>query len=70
MTQHDVEEGRGRLNFSNWGPGAGDSGEIAEVARKGEMPPVYYTWMHPSARLSDAERDQLIQGLEGTIAGG
>lgn len=70
LTQHDVNEGRGRLNFSNWGPGADDSAEITEVVREGEMPPVYYTWMHPSARLSDAERDQLIQGIEITLAAG
>jgi hypothetical protein len=70
LTQRDVDEGRGRLNFSNWGPGAGDSGEITGVVREGEMPPVYYTWMHPSARLSDAERNQLIQGIEITVAGG
>lgn len=70
LTQRDVDEGRGRLNFSNWGPGAGDSGETTEVVREGEMPPIYYTWMHPSARTSDAERNQLIQGIEITLAGG
>lgn len=70
LTQRDVDEGRGRLNFSNWGPVPGDSGEVTGVVREGEMPPNYYTWMHPSARLSDAERNQLIQGIENTLAGG
>jgi mono/diheme cytochrome c family protein len=70
LTQRDVDEGRARLNFSEWQGATGATNEIPGVVREGEMPPVYYTWMHSSARLSDAETQALIQGLEATLAGG
>ena len=31
--------------------------------REGEMPPAVYLPMHPAARLTAAEREQLVQGL-------
>ena len=31
------------------------------------MPPASYLWLHLSARLSDAERLVLIQGLDATF---
>ena len=66
LVARDVEEGRKKLNFSQWG----DSQEVDDVVhsiQEGEMPPVYFGWMHPAARLSDAETQQLITGLQGTI---
>ncbi|MBX3084339.1 MAG: heme-binding domain-containing protein [Anaerolineae bacterium] len=33
----------------------------------GSMPPADYLIMHPEARLSDAEKQQLIQGLQNSI---
>jgi len=65
--QHDVDEGRARLNFSDWSPRAGE--EAAEVVREGEMPPAYYTWMHSSARFSNDEQAELARGLQATVAG-
>jgi len=67
LVQRDVEEGRDKLNFSQWGSGEQEVDELAEVIREGEMPPVYYGWPHPSARLTDAETQQLIRGLEATV---
>ena len=61
----DVEEGRRNLNFSEWGDY--DSGTqihklrgIAEEVQDGEMPPWYYTMVHPSSRLSPSERDRIL----------
>lgn len=72
ITNH-VEEGRGALNFSEWGTkgqGEADAGDIVEVVRNGEMPPGYYHWlgMHSGSKLTAAQRQQLADGLKATIA--
>jgi mono/diheme cytochrome c family protein len=65
LVQHDVDEGRQVLNFSEWGNGRRreEAGELAEVIRGGYMPPAQYLLTQPAARLTDAEKQQLIQGL-------
>jgi NADH:ubiquinone oxidoreductase subunit len=35
-----------------------------------EMPPAWYGWMHPKARLSSAERQALVQGLQAMFGSG
>jgi hypothetical protein len=66
LTQRDVDEGREVLNFSEWDrPQEAD--EIPEAVSEGEMPPWYYVMLHSVARLSDQERQQLIDGLRATI---
>lgn len=57
---HHVEEGRGKLNFSEWGNlPAGNRlhavSEIQEVIAKGEMPLGTYLQMHPDAKLQPDE---------------
>jgi cytochrome c551/c552 len=37
--------------------------EAAREVQRGSMPPNYYLPLHPVARLSDADRQQLVQGL-------
>ena len=68
LVQHDVDEGRQHLNFSTWGHGRQEADEMVEIVREGEMPPFFYLPMHPKARLSAAEKEELIQGLA-TIGG-
>jgi hypothetical protein len=41
--------------------------EIGRVIQNGSMPPWYYIIQHPSASLSDQEKQQLIQGLQATL---
>jgi hypothetical protein len=65
--QHDVNEGRSVLNFSEWDRPHRGAGEVAEVVQEGEMPPSYYRFLHSSARLSSEEKQALIQGLRATI---
>lgn len=65
LVQSHVEEGRRELNFSVWSQGEGD--EAAEAVRDGEMPPRSYTLLHPEARLTDAEREQLARGLDASL---
>jgi hypothetical protein len=66
-----VEEGREVLNFSEWGTnGEGEEGEeMAESIWEGEMPMPIFLLTHPEARLTDAELDQLAQGLMATGGG-
>lgn len=68
LTQRDVEEGREYLNFSEWGSGqeGEEAEELVEVVLEGEMPPATYLPLHPAARLSEAEKETLAQGLAAT----
>jgi mono/diheme cytochrome c family protein len=63
LIQSDVNEGRRKLNFSEWDPRQEEAHESAKTLRNGEMPPWYYPW----ARLSSRERQALFQGLEETL---
>ena len=67
LVQHDVDEGRSHFNVSEWGRDKNHGDEAAELVRKGEMPPWFYLAVHPEARLSDAERDELVAGLSATF---
>jgi hypothetical protein len=64
LNQHDVDEARQRLNFSEFNSARqGAMFEIEEAIRSGRMPMSIYVMMHPSAKLTSAEKEQLIQGL-------
>jgi hypothetical protein len=65
LVQHDVEDGRRHLNFSQWGQGRQRTRDIPEVLRRGNMPPAVYLILHPDANLSDSEKQLLLQGLPG-----
>ncbi len=65
MVQNHVEEGRARLNFSEWGSAReGEEGEeMAESIFEGKMPEPSYLITHTEARLSEAEKQALADGL-------
>lgn len=65
--QRHVAEGRDELNFSEYGLGSQETSAVARVVRDGTMPPAYYTPLHPAARLSATERDELLRGLQATF---
>ncbi|HTX91495.1 MAG TPA: heme-binding domain-containing protein [Anaerolineales bacterium] len=67
LVYHDVMEGRSRLNFSEWNRPQLGAGELAEIIQEGEMPPFQYLPMHPSARLSATEKQQLIDGIKASL---
>lgn len=67
LIQHDVDEGRRKLNFSEWNRPQDELDEITEVIREGEMPPIYYVMLHPEAKLSQTEKETLIAGLRATV---
>ena len=64
----DVQDGRETLDFSEWDrPQEAETSDIVEVVRDGSMPPFQYKPLHPAARLTTTERDELAQGLERTL---
>ena len=70
ITNH-VKEGRSALNFSEWGTsGQGEPDDVVEAVREGSMPPSNYTWfgLHPDAKLTAKQRQQLADGLQKTLA--
>jgi hypothetical protein len=66
LIQHDVDEGRAALNFSEWNREQ-HTDDIAELIESGDMPPTSYRVLHSAARLTDAEKRRLIAGLERTL---
>ena len=67
LVQHDVNEGRAVLNFSDWPRPQEEAKEASEAILEGEMPPAAYTLIHAHARLSTADRERLAQGLARTL---
>jgi len=64
-----VEEAREELNFSKWGTYSDRRRhkkleQICEEVKEGEMPLKEYLWLHPSAKLSDADRAALCRWAE------
>jgi hypothetical protein len=68
LVQRDVDEGRQRVNFSDWGQ-VREMDDIPRVVSNGSMPPSQFLIMHPDARLTQAEKDALTSGLQATIRG-
>lgn len=69
LVRYDVDEGRRELNFSDWQNGAREGERVDKMRKeitKGEMPPVAFRLAHPEARLTDAEKHQIIEGLSAT----
>lgn len=67
LIQRDVEEGRNVLNFSEWTGRYHEVDEIPEVISYGAMPPSYFMVMHPNARLTAQEKQELITGMQKTL---
>jgi len=67
LLQRDVNEGRSHLNFTEWGKPQKHAKDVAAEVKQGDMPPWFYLPMHPLARLSDAEKQVLIDGAEKTL---
>ncbi len=67
LVQYDVNKGRAEFNVSEWNRPKNEGDEAAEELREGEMPLWFYLPTHPEARLSDTERQTLIDGLIATF---
>ena len=67
LAQRDVDEGRRKVNFSEWDRPQKEAPESAKAVREGEMPPWFYVALHPDARLTAEDTRALIGGLEATL---
>lgn len=68
VVQRDVDIGRTVINFSEWGVRDYElSREAGTSVIRGDMPLLKYRWLHPEARLTDAEMEELARGLYATF---
>ena len=63
LVENDVKEGRGILDVSRWDRAQASIDEVVEVLAEDEMPPLQYKIPHGDARLSQAERARLAEGM-------
>lgn len=68
--KHHINEGSEHLNFSVWGDYKDKRKhhkleECIEMVEEGEMPMASYTWMHKEAKLTDAQKLQLVEFFKG-----
>ena len=66
LIQNDVDEGRQKLNFSNY-TGVRELEEVPGVILEGKMPPLQYLIVHPNAKLSNQEKQSLADGLTASL---
>lgn len=67
----DVNRGRRRVNFSEWGLYASDKKSklleaICKEVTEGDMPPITYTPMHSSAKLTRADAQEICRWTAAT----
>lgn len=67
LISRDVNQGRQKLNVSEWGVRENDADDVVEVVQNGEMPPWFYLPLHAEARLSAGEKQVFLQGLAATF---
>jgi len=63
MLAEHVADGRDQLNFSEWDGRNEGYEEIVEVVTSGKMPLPNYLLLHPESRLSEIEKQRLLDGL-------
>lgn len=68
-----VKHGKGHLNFSAWEEYDTKKKdhkleEVIEMVEKGEMPLKEYTWTHEEARLTEQQREDIIEWAKRTRA--
>lgn len=67
LVYKDVADGRAEFSFTNWDQGTKRARKLVEMITSGQMPPRQYLLLHPDARLTAAERQQLIAGLQKSV---
>ena len=66
LLAHDVQQARSHMNLSQWQDYSNDDrrrllSEIGSAVRNREMPVQRYLLLHPEARLTDSERQQIYR---------
>jgi hypothetical protein len=65
----DVKRGRSELNFSEWGTLSADRRDILlydirEEISSGDMPPGTYVLLHAEAKLTEADKETVLDWIE------
>lgn len=70
LMAHHVTQARKHLNFSiEYTLDEEEIGMIADVVENGIMPPKSYLWLHPEARLTDADKALVKRWWMGELPG-
>jgi hypothetical protein len=67
LVTRDVNDGRRHVNFSEWNRPQRDARNVQREVTGGDMPLWFYLPMHPTARLTPAEKQQLLSGVVPTF---
>src|SRR5665213_228720 len=67
LLERDVNGGRSHLNFTEWDRPQKNAKDVTNEVQQGDMPPWFYLPMHPAARLTAAEKQALIDGVEKSL---
>jgi mono/diheme cytochrome c family protein len=67
FVQRDVDVGREELNLSELDREQDEIKDLIEVIADDEMPPQRYTFLHPEAKLSEGDKQRLMNGLARTF---
>jgi hypothetical protein len=62
-----VNDGRARLNFSEWDHANASFDDVDRMVTSGRMPIWNYVLIHPAAKLTPAETQRLLAGLRATF---
>ena len=65
LARNDVDEARQRLDFTAWN-GRLTASDMRR-ALDGSMPPWRYTLVHPEARLSEGQKQELARGFQASL---
>jgi hypothetical protein len=68
LVNHDIHEARLKMNFSEWDLPQREAMAAVEQIEEGNMPLPIYVPLHPEARLTAEEKQELIHGIEATFA--
>lgn len=72
LVVHDINDARKHLNFSLWARYPADKKlkklkEVVEEVEEGEMPLASYRLLHSEARLTDSERNQIVEWFKNEV---
>jgi len=66
--QQDIAAARSLMNFSEWKEKTFITADLIEkMVRSDQMPLPRYLLTHPGAKLSDTEKETLIEGIRETL---
>mgnify|MGYP001025373126 CR=1 FL=1 len=66
LAQSDIDEGRRKVNFSDWGKKPLSAKKLEHALNDG-MPPIQYTIAHPEARITEAQKQALVKGFQASL---